>query len=432
MCCNLSWFLVRILTSHIVWNKVEIEILIQAAERSSGGLIRLLKSLNAADYISDYPPAITMDLPPAIDPSARSFLDEFKWPPQSVDHQNFNRLTLRHRLRHVTSDDDASAQYIESFYPTTPDSHVLVLSPRVELSPLFYHYAKYALLEYKYSAYGMVGRERLAGFSLDPTSSYLNDSGPFVSLPNPELDSRPQAHTEQVSPHLLWQAPNADAALYFGDKWAEFHDFMRRRLEAQQTLKKPSVTRITSRKHPRWVDHLLELFRLRPYYLLYPHLSSATRLLAVHSELAQRPDVVGSDSPALSSSSSSSVDPDDQTSYLSSSQSPEGRLTTSHASLLGMLPAEGDLPELNSMPVLSFDGQQRASLDDTAEASSLVVVFRRDVGGCTDDDANVPNPRDQGLELHRSTADLFCLEDDAEDDAAGRVATDLIADDAVS
>ena len=412
-----------------MWNKVEIEILIQAAERSSGGLIRLLKSLDAADYISDYPPAITVDLPPVIDPSTRNFLDDFKWPPQSsVDHQNCNRLTLRHRLRHAISEDDVRAQYIESFYPTTPDSHVLVLSPRVELSPLFYHYAKYALLEYKYSAYGMLGRERLAGFSLDPPSSYLNDSGTFVPLPNAGLGSRPQAHAEQVSPHLLWQAPNADAALYFGDKWAEFHDFTRRRLEAQQTLKKPSVTRSTSRRNPRWTDHLLELFRLRPYYLLYPPLSSANRLVAVDSELPQQISVVVAGSPALPSSS---PELDDQTSYLSSSQSPEGRLTTSHATLLGMLPAEGDLPELYSMPVLSSDGQQRASLDDTTETSGLVAAFRRDVGGCADD-AHVPNVRDEGLELHRTTADLFCLQDDAEDDAAGRVVAELIVDDAVS
>lgn len=123
-----------------MWDKVEIDILIQATPGSSGGLIRLLRSLAAADYTSSVVPHITIELPHRIDASTKSFLDSFKWPPPHVHNPTNSRyLSLRHRMPYQTqTEEGSSTRFFESFWPTQPQqSHLLVLSTNAEVAPQF-------------------------------------------------------------------------------------------------------------------------------------------------------------------------------------------------------------------------------------------------------------------------------------------------------
>jgi len=124
------------------WNKFHVDILIHASPGASGNLIRLLKSLSAADYTSCAIPHLTIELPHDVDAPTQEFLKSFKWPPAHIDNpSNLNQLSLRHRIaRWSLNEEESSIRFLESFWPAVPqDSHVLVLSPQLELSPQFYH-----------------------------------------------------------------------------------------------------------------------------------------------------------------------------------------------------------------------------------------------------------------------------------------------------
>lgn len=118
------------------------DILIHASSGASGSLIRLLKSLSAADYTSCAIPHLTIELPHDVDAPTQEFLRSFQWPPANIENPtNIKQLSLRQRIARWSLDEEESSnRFLESFWPATPqDSHVLVLSPQTELSPQFYH-----------------------------------------------------------------------------------------------------------------------------------------------------------------------------------------------------------------------------------------------------------------------------------------------------
>jgi hypothetical protein len=232
----------RAWTNLLAWNKISIDILIHAPVSSSGSLIRLLHSLTHADFLSSAPPRLTIELPHKIDEPTRRYLEHFKWPPKG-DQNSGNLLAIHHRIpQHGLTPEENSIRFLEAFWPSNPStSHVLVLSSQAELSPLFFHYLKYTMLEYKYASIEQV-HQNILGISLDSPSTYLNDSMNFAP---------PLSNGTGVSP-FLWQAPNSNAALYFGEKWVELHDFVTQLLSSQHTLPTPTTLseKLVSKTYP--------------------------------------------------------------------------------------------------------------------------------------------------------------------------------------
>jgi hypothetical protein len=131
-----------LLTNFLAWDSNHVDILVQATPNASGSLMRLLRSLSKADYLSSTIPHLTIDLPHDIDPSTKTFLETFQWPPADVyNPTNARHLSIRHRIPHQKlSEEESSARFLESFWPGDPQvSHILVLSPQVELAPNFFH-----------------------------------------------------------------------------------------------------------------------------------------------------------------------------------------------------------------------------------------------------------------------------------------------------
>jgi len=124
------------------WHKVNINIIIQAGPGTAGNLIRLLKSLAAADFSASAVPHLTIELSNKVDPAIDKFLETFEWPPSNAYNPTHTKqLTLRHRiLRTSMTEEESSVRFLESFWPANERySHVLLLSPQVELSPTFFH-----------------------------------------------------------------------------------------------------------------------------------------------------------------------------------------------------------------------------------------------------------------------------------------------------
>jgi hypothetical protein len=363
--------------------------------------MRLLKSLQKADYFQSTPPRLTIELPNKVDEPTQRYLAKYKWPPS--DHPirgSANQLNLRHRiLQPGMNPEENSVRFLESFWPSNAaTSHLLVLSPQVEMSPLFFQYLFYAILEYKHSVQ-WTNEHQIMGISLDMPSTYLNDSTPF----SPPKSKKASSNTEDTT-SFLWQAPNSAATLYFGDKWTELHSFVGHSLQSQHKLPTPTTlnAKQVSKTYPSWLEHILHLARTRGYFILYTNLARDTALATVHNELYQPPEEFSNEEEG---------NPDYKPgSEMDWTADPAHHLSLQHrekplaqSSLLKVLPAEGKLPGSGDMPLLSWDGKlvTRSELD--AGAAKYSQVFRREIGGCSTADQH--QERVEG-----SAEDLFCFD----------------------
>lgn len=139
---QLSWMTKLDSASLAAWDKITIDIVIQAPSSGAGSLLRLLKSLSRMDFSGSTIPHLTIELPATVEPSVQSFLERFRWPPLNVANTRSSQmLLLRRRIpRERLTEEESSARFLESFWPRTPGySHVLVLTPQAELTPQFFH-----------------------------------------------------------------------------------------------------------------------------------------------------------------------------------------------------------------------------------------------------------------------------------------------------
>ncbi|PQE26271.1 glycosyltransferase 2 protein [Rutstroemia sp. NJR-2017a BBW] len=299
------------------------------------------------------------------------------------DRDTGSLLTLHHRIpQHSLTAEENSIRFLESFWPAEPTtSHVLVLSPQVELSPLFYHFLKYTLLEYRYSYNRSDFQKNMLAISLDLPSTYLNDSAEFSPPPSPNANPTP----------FLWQAPNSNAALYFGEKWVELHDFIARVISSQRSLPPPTTLRsdLVSRTYPSWLEHILKLARARGYWTLYPHFESWDALSTTHTDLYSPPEEYTTE---LNEDSDFTANPAE---HLSLKHKEKPLLTTTLQSLLS------ELPELAEMPLLSWDGYYLDHETLELKAGQYSQVFRHEIGACAE--GTVVKQR-----INMLAGDLFC------------------------
>ena len=243
------------------------------------------------------------------------------------------------------------------------------------------------------------------GISLDLPSQSLDNARPFFP---PGIKAKDDAHATSdilwTTPSplpFLWQAPNSNAALYFGDKWAEFHSFLTNRLLVQQRYPS-SRPRIIHPENPSWTEYLLELMRTRGYTLLYPNLPSSESLAVVHNELYQLPEET-----TPPASSEQSVEPFTVNPLLTPPRhlyhSENPLLTTP---ILSILPFDGDLPALTTLPLLSYFGEPLTRWSARKEASRYANDFRSQTGHCKSWNGKTESPV--------NADDLFCF--DLDDD----------------
>ncbi len=400
------------------WNKATVDILIHAPTDSSGSLIRLIKSLQRADYTGLDPPRLIVELPPDIDNPTSLFLKDLVWPPANSGPTSINSgVILRHRIpRSRESTEGASIRFVESYYPANPDhNHVLLLSPQAELSPSYYHYVTYTLLEYKYSSFGSSDSTSLLGISLDLPSSHLNGTDSFK--PPTTLDMHDKYHevSERTNAPFLWQAPNSNAALYFGDRWVEIHSFLSFRTSVQHRQNPPPQrAKIISSSQPSWTEYFLELIRARSYSMLYPAVPSTEAMVTIHNELYQPPEEFSSQAISQNNKDSETSPPpsEDDAAFLAPDSSPpkllqpELPLIPPSRPLHVILPFAGDLPEVHHLPELSYSGDILKHPEHKTAAEEYAEQFRVEIGGCK------PTPKGRKRAVRAGNArDLFCFGD---------------------
>ncbi|KAF2690503.1 hypothetical protein K458DRAFT_413286 [Lentithecium fluviatile CBS 122367] len=396
------------------WHQPSIEILIQVPQDSSS-VIRLLQSIKGADYSGLKPPHITIDLPAEIDKSVENYLKGFKWPPIGDSSQ----ISIRRRIASQRANQEESAiRFLELFYPTNPsNSHVLLLSPQAELSSQYWHYLKYVLLEYKYSAFSNVDGADVMGISLDLPSVLLDGKTKLVPPKTPDMHTTryDELFPETKSVPFMWQAPNSHATLFFGDKWAELHSFLSNRVAKH--LQAPDATprhKLVSETLPSWVEYTLEFMRARGYALFYPGASSTESLITIHNELYHTPEEFLPPKPVNDGASAPPRMPDEA--FLRADETasppklPESRVLPPSIPLHRLLPFDGDLPEIPQLPYLLHTGKLIPPANVSNIASTYAARYREAIGGCT------PIKDKHRVYIPGSARDLFCFGDEDSED----------------
>ncbi|KAJ6102534.1 hypothetical protein N7486_004961 [Penicillium sp. IBT 16267x] len=376
---DLMWIASIDSTALKVWNDIRVDMVVHASQ-SAGSLVRLLRSLDAADYLG-FIPKLTIELPPQIDQT--DLLGQLNDLSQLKE-----QITLRRRIQpHFMDPVEASLRTVESFYPLNPGvSHLLMLSPGTEVAPSFYHYLKYSILAYKHSA--RTSSFKLLGISLElPSAKSTIKDDPFVP-PFPEAKSG-------FIPSFLWQAPNSNAALYFGDKWAEFHTFLSHRLDISESKASiPSSERLVSTRYPSFMEYLLEMMRAKGYYILYSSFpgTGASSLVTVHQDLSESPEEFIQET---QNGVSENKDADDI------EMMPPGKTSNRESTIMTLFDTyDLGLPDMETLPLLSFDGEPLTQEKFTQQTKEYSQQFRTHYGGCSS------KKKDAGY----SPDDLFCLE----------------------
>ncbi|KAM5348181.1 hypothetical protein ACJ41O_008005 [Fusarium nematophilum] len=401
-----SWISKLDSTALSAWNKVHFDILIQAPPTGSANLQRLLTSLRKADKSAITIPHLTVELPPVIESPLEKFLSAFQWPSKASGQlPQSQMLSLRHRIpSHKLNEEESSVRFLESFWPAKPShNHVLVLAPHAEVSPQFFHYVKYTLLNTLYSTSAVLldWNSNLMGISFQSPNTLLDDTTP-LNIPASESGDR-----EGNGSPFLWQGPSSDATLFLGSKWVELHGYLASILEKLHTRSDTPVflaKKDASKKHPAWLEYALQLSRLRGYATLYPSPETASTIMGAHSDLGNTPEeYLGDDDEGedngKADQATSAFDP------------------TSGVDMLTTLPHGGNLPVLGDLPLLSWDGKSAMLGDLETAALELSRNFRREVGECPEgkdaeeDDYGEPR-RD------KFAGDLFCRTKDAASEAA--------------
>ncbi|KAK2057810.1 hypothetical protein LY76DRAFT_80030 [Colletotrichum caudatum] len=386
---HLLWLAKLDSASLSVWNQVSVDILIQAPAGGSGSLLRLLKSLSDAEFTAFTIPHLTIELPQDIEPATAKFLETFRWPPPHVQNPGrVQMLSLRHRIpRQRMTEEESSIRFLESFWPTTPrHSHILVLSPQAELAPGFFHYVKYAMLEYRYSRLSTLLKwdQRILGISMASPSTYLDGKADFV-----EPTAEKAEHNGGTS--YLWQAPNSNAMLIFGDRWIELHGLVSgvdalQHARGDEPPPEMATEKQVSKKFPSWLEHALRLSRLRGYFTLYPSAETAATLAAVHRELYQAPEEYEKE--------------EDERRRTASLSEPAGGFNTL-VRTLDTLPNNGTLAAANDLPLLGWEGDGTDLNHVYQMAVEYMFRWRELVGGCDEQESRSEH-------IDGSAKDLFC------------------------
>lgn len=245
------------------WNRMRISINIITQNRASS-LQRLLKSLSEAYYLGDEIP-LSFNMDSKVDEETLKLVGTFEWPhgPKSL-----RRRIIQGGLIRAVS---------ESWYPSSDDDFGLLLEDDIEVSPYYYLWIKYALLNYHY----------------DPQVSLPELSS--ISLYTPRLvevvKERPKWNAtdffkkiHQNTPYLH-QLPCSWGAVFFPKQWREFYVYMNTRFteDAKQNPVQIPKSR-TNGWQASWKKFLIDMMYLRGYVSLYPNFPDQQSFSTNHME----------------------------------------------------------------------------------------------------------------------------------------------------
>ncbi|KAF8892100.1 hypothetical protein BD779DRAFT_1437204 [Infundibulicybe gibba] len=264
------WMSSLSLTEWRNWNVPRIELSVITKDRPSS-LGRLLTSLSQSRFFGD-----TLDLRVHLEQSSdmetMRLVENFDW--------KAGRLFVHHRVIHG----GLLPAVVESWYPHGNNTYGLLLEDDVELSPLFYAWAKMAILRYRHGD-STNKSPQLFGISLYQQKNLeLPSEGrrPFDARDIFARNGIAHPSTPYLSP-----IPCSWGAVYFPEQWREFHRYLSLRLPGSTVkINQNIVPNVRSNKWTQsWKKYFIELVYLRGYVMLYPNFQDFVSLSTNHLEV---------------------------------------------------------------------------------------------------------------------------------------------------
>ncbi|KAI9497353.1 hypothetical protein BDB00DRAFT_756810 [Zychaea mexicana] len=252
------------------WHTPDINLVV-ITDRRPHSLSRLLQSAERSFYLGDKV-NLVVHLEQSSDPVTRMLVNNFPW--------RHGKKILRHRMRKG----GLMPAIIESWYPKHINDYAVILEDDVEVSPLFYVWSKYSILQYRYThAVDDQLRRTMYGVSLySPRSLELHPPGRRPFHPDNVLLNHYPPRMPYVS-----QVPCSWGAVYFPEHWREFHEYLTIRLMDMNQDKLLNVTVPQSRSarwKKSWKKYFIELVYLRAYVMLYPNFQEFESFSTNHLE----------------------------------------------------------------------------------------------------------------------------------------------------
>ncbi|CEP18964.1 hypothetical protein [Parasitella parasitica] len=242
------------------WHSIDIKMMI-TTDKKPHALARLLNSATNAHYLGDKVD-LTIFMDQTTDQVTQTLANNYSWKRGAKD--------VRHRIAATPK----SSVFVESWYPASNHEYAIILNNGIELSPLFYVWAKYAILKYRYETFS----EHLCGISLYSPQIIETDSS------GRRLFNASGVVQEGA---FMMQLPSYSGAVYFPEHWREFHDYITARMLDVNGFEMQEVTVPNLRSsgwNRSWIKYFEELVYLRSYVMLYPVRSLST----VHLELRKK------------------------------------------------------------------------------------------------------------------------------------------------
>lgn len=259
------------LSSLADWHTPRIDLSVITQDRPTS-LKRLLTSLQDAHYFGD-DVALSLNLEQTADCETQRIGENFDW--------SQGTLNVRHRIVHG----GLMPAIVESWYPSSNDSYGVFLEDDIEVSPFFYGWLKFTILQYRYGDPSL----RSASSHLFGVSLYQPRNLELLPDRRRPFDAHKLFSSLSLSPILpyLSQVPCSWGAVYFPEVWREFHSYLALRLsEIALPISETIVPDIKSNRWPRsWKKYFNELVYLRGYVMLYPNYADFTSFSTNHVEM---------------------------------------------------------------------------------------------------------------------------------------------------
>lgn len=194
---------------------------------------------------------LTIIMDQSSDRVTQRFVNDFNWQVGGGGEKH-----LRHRIVKM----NRMPLFVESWYPQDSDhDYAILVNDDLDLSPLYYLWAKQAVLKYRYSG------EDVGGMVMG------------VSLYSPRVVDNDQSGRQLFTPAahgaFLMQTMTNGGTLLFPEHWREFHDYVTARYadirkKQLQTIDVP-LARSAGWMHS-WRKYMDELMYLRGYGVLFP------------------------------------------------------------------------------------------------------------------------------------------------------------------
>ncbi|KAI9302954.1 hypothetical protein BJ944DRAFT_269137 [Cunninghamella echinulata] len=301
------------------WNKISIQ-LVTITDRRPHSFSRLLQTCSNSYFVGDKV-ELVINMEQSADKVTMSLVNDYQW--------DYGKKIIRHRIQKG----GLMPAIIESWYPKHDDEYAVLLEDDISLSPLFYVWAKYNILKYRYGHQSELNKY-VYGISLySPKNVELHRVGRRPFDPNEVLYNT----TYPARTPYLSQIPCSWGAVYFPEHWREFHSFLTTQLDDLDHFQYLNISLPMSRSDrwkKSWKKYFIQLVYLRGYVMIYPNFQDFESFSTNHLETGTH------------------VKSEKRIKIIQTFQVPLMQRDT----LLSQLP-QHHLPELNQLPVLDLWGK---------------------------------------------------------------------------